>query len=443
MFHLYDLNYLNKSITIWPNQGKEITCLNCQAKNYLLLHDLATFYCCASCAFFIDLNNHTSEKPISNEPFKLLWPIGKSGFLRGNFYQLVGAVHRKEKGESYTWQEYCFFNPIKGFIYLSEYTGNWILLKETNIFPQNKIDNITIKDNNEEVYDLFLRYKTQCINIVGEFPYDAKDNHLKLIKEFISPPTMYLKKEYHSEIIWFKGEHITWKEIKNAFSEPEYEIEKVGKGSIQPQRFGMDYISFIVYSSLTILLMVIFTWYFESNQESKLVFSNTYFLNAELNNKKTIGTEPFYLEGNVNNVEIHLSNPDIKQTWMEIEATLINDESNEEYTLTKELYFYNGTDDGGSWTENNRNGSDVISNIPPGKYHLQITPYFGSFNINANLNVEIYRGVPVRSNLYWMIGCIALLCFIQYQWVLYFERNRWSNSNYSTYDHRSWFERNM
>jgi hypothetical protein len=433
---------LNNPLTIWPSRGKEVSCPHCNKSQFLLLHDLCAYYTCTSCDKYIDNKQHNVQGFKPKSDFKPIWPIGKSGIIKGNIYQLVGVVHRKEKGASYHWQEYCFYNPLEGLLYLSEYEGNWIILKETSIFPQVTVDETTIKDVSGEEYDLFLRYKTECLYIIGEFPFDVRDDGLKLIKEFIAPPLMYLKKEYNSEIIWLKGEHVSWKALKIALSEPAYEISKVGKGSIEPQKFGMNYVSFIIFSCICLALMAMFSWYLESNHESKLVYENHVTWGADDSTSKVKISEPFLLEGSINNVEFNYANNDIMQTWLEVEASLINEETDEEFTLTKELYFYQGSDSEGPWTENQRSGKEIISGVPAGRYHLQLTPYFGNPNQTNLLHIQIVRGVIVSSNLYWMIGLLALLCFIQYQRYLYFERNRWSNSNYSTYDHRSWMERN-
>jgi len=407
------------------------------------LHDLATHFVCSYCRSYNDIQQRTCEKIEDRKAFELLWPLGKSGQFGKYMFQLVGAVLRKEQGTQYQWQEYCFFHPIGGFLYLSEYTGNWILLRETKIFPHKTLNTTTIEDNFGKEYDLFLRYKTACINLVGEFPFNAKDTDLKIVKEFIAPPFMYLKKEYKSEIVWYKGEHIAWKEVKNSLGEAAFKVEKVGKGSIEPQKLGMNYVSFIIYACITVLLMVGFTWYYESNNEPKIAFENTFFLDAQSNQSKPLASEPFLLEGSTNNVALHFVNSDINQTWMEVEASLINEETDEEFILTRELYFYTGSDSEGPWTDNNRSGTEIISNIPAGRYHLQLTPYFSSEIKETRLGIQVIRGVPNRSNLYWLIAILALLCFLHYQRILYFEKKRWSNSNYSTYDHRTWVERSF
>lgn len=434
---------MDKLPKIWPIAPKKVECPSCKKSNQLYLHDAATHYACEHCKLFVDVAEQKTQKISSNKRgFDLVWPIGKTAQIRGISYQLTGAILRKEKGASYTWMEYCFFNPLHGFLYLSEYTGNWILLKETSIFPQVKINNHTIEDAEQNQYQLFLRYQTDCLNAIGEFPYNALDENVKLIKEYINPPVMYLLKEYHNETIWFKGDHISRKELKEALGDSEFAPPKIGKGSIEPQFLGIEYKAFAIYAALIILLMGVFTLYFEDNLESKKVFNQSYYFNCTDSANKVYVGEGFKLEKGINNLELFFHTK-LEQNWVEAEITLINDDLDEEYTLTKELYYYTGYDDEGSWTDGTNESSEIFSNIPAGNYHIQVIPYLSPNPMNVSLDLEIYRGVAVRSNFYYFIGLLIILVYIQYLRYMSFERKRWSNSNYSTYDHRSWFERNL
>jgi hypothetical protein len=407
------------------------------------LHDVCTFYVCKHCGHYIDLVDlKVGKVKEGNMAYELLWPLGTLANFYGISWQLVGAVHRKENGAEYNWQEYCFFNPREGFLYLQEYTGNWITLRETIEFPQNSINTTTIEDKKGNQYQLFLRYKTLCLNAIGEFPYDIKDTNNKLVKEYIEPPMMFLRKDYAKETIWFKGEHISRKEVFKALGDPSYAVPKVGKGSIQPQKLGLDHKTFAIYAGIAIILMVLFTIVFESSVTPKRVYGNSYFFNVMDSVQKPQISESFILEEGIDNVELNFEH-DLDQNWTELEVTLMSDGQEEEYTLTEELYWYSGYDDEGSWTDGSKHYRSVVSGIPAGKYHLQVVPYLSTAAKNVTVHLDIYRGVPVRSNLYWLIGLIVILVYIQYLRVVNFERNRWSNSNYSTYDHRTWYERNL
>lgn len=422
---------------------KEVICPACLKGNSLYLHDLASHYVCKSCDKYIHIGEHKAEdNKNSGSKVDLFWPIGKTGIIRGVNYQFVGAVLRKESGQKYTWLEYCLFNPFHGFAYLTEYTGNWILLKETHKFPQTKVNTHTIANDEGEEYQLFLRYKTDCVKLVGEFPYDAKDETVKLIKEFINPPIMYLMKEYSHQTVWFKGEHISFKELTKAFGDAELINEKIGKGSIEPQILGMWYTNFGFYAALCLLLMVVFTFVAERQFEPKKVFSHVYEYSYYDTSNRVQVSNSFKLEEGINNLEFNFGTQ-LEQNWIELEVTLVNEDHEEEYTLTKEMYFYSGSDDEGYWKDGANNWRDVFCNIPAGNYHLIVTPYTSPKQDNVSVVMDVYRGVPIESNLYWFGGLLAILVYIQYLRVMNFERNRWSNSNYSAYDHRSWFERNL
>jgi hypothetical protein len=58
-------------------------------------------------------------------------PIGTMGELRGEKLQVVGQQRRavRYSGVIYTWDEYLVWNPYKGFRWLVESNGHWLLMK--------------------------------------------------------------------------------------------------------------------------------------------------------------------------------------------------------------------------------------------------------------------------------------------------------------------------
>lgn len=65
-------------------------------------------------------------------------PIGKMGELRGDKLQVLGRQRRavKYSGVVYTWDEYLLWNPYKGYRWLVESNGHWLLLKTVEGLPK-------------------------------------------------------------------------------------------------------------------------------------------------------------------------------------------------------------------------------------------------------------------------------------------------------------------
>jgi hypothetical protein len=65
-------------------------------------------------------------------------PIGTRGTLRGDLLEVVGLQRRavRYSGVIYSWDEYLLWNPYKGYRWLVESNGHWILLKTLESKPK-------------------------------------------------------------------------------------------------------------------------------------------------------------------------------------------------------------------------------------------------------------------------------------------------------------------
>lgn len=58
-------------------------------------------------------------------------PIGTRGKLRGDELEVIGHQRRavRYSGVIYSWDEYLLWNPYKGFRWMVESNGHWLLMK--------------------------------------------------------------------------------------------------------------------------------------------------------------------------------------------------------------------------------------------------------------------------------------------------------------------------
>jgi len=65
-------------------------------------------------------------------------PIGARGTLRGEQLEVVGKQSRavRYSGVIYSWDEYLLWNPYKGYRWLVESNGHWLLLKTLTTAPK-------------------------------------------------------------------------------------------------------------------------------------------------------------------------------------------------------------------------------------------------------------------------------------------------------------------
>jgi hypothetical protein len=131
------------------------------------------------------------------------------------------------------------------------------------------------------------------------------------------------------------------------------------------------------------------------------------------------------------NAEIGLYSP-VSNNWFEAEITLVNEQTGAEQDLNMGVEYYQGYEDGESWSEGSGRSEEVLSAVPGGNYHLVIVPIKPTET--AHFEVWVNRDVPTWSNFWIALGLICLLPAYHYYRKNSFEKQRWLNSDYSPYD---------
>ena len=169
---------------------------------------------------------------------------------------------------------------------------------------------------------------------------------------------------------------------------------------------------------------------FMNNLTQEQVVFRGEFTRQDLQDQKVIVTPTFELHGGTKSLGIQLYS-DVTNDWMFSEFTLVNETDGTEYNFTKEVEYYSGYDDEGSWTEGSRTGEAFLSKIPEGRYHLNLYPEFG-YSTNSFI-VTVTHDVPMYVNFF--ITCIILLIFPAFHMIRqrYREQRRWRDSEYSPY----------
>ena len=112
---------------------------------------------------------------------------------------------------------------------------------------------------------------------------------------------------------------------------------------------------------------------------------------------------------------------------------LINQDTGQAYDFGREVSYYSGYDEDGSWTEGSRADSVVIPSVPPGNYYFTGRTRVGFRPWNhLVLRFPLSRDVPQASFL--GIALLALLIpagLITWR-SMNFEHLRWAESDYGS-----------
>jgi hypothetical protein len=413
------------------NNTYSVTCPVCGVEQALRGKAMTRALTCKACNMYFRTGQweKSTVEFLHTEPQAI--PIGAKGKIDDFVYEVMGFVVKQETKYKYRWREYLVFNPYRGYAFLSEYNGHWNF-----VWPIEHDPKKSKAINNDFIYkdvtfQLYQKYTAQVVFAKGEFFFDVVDITSSTVNyEYIGPPYMVALEKSADSVLWCEGQYFTPNEVAEAFSTPVNKLpSKDGIGYTQPFKTSFTDQSLIAFSVLILLVMIVLQLMLNNSSEDKVVFSSEYNRN-ELKDQKMLTTPSFDLDDGIKNLEIYIFAP-VSNDWFFSEFSLINDGTGEEYNFTKEVEFYSGYDDGGSWTEGSQSGEAFLSQIPAGKYHLNIYPEFSFTNQSFSLTVK--RDVPMSSNFF--ITCLAISIFPAFYMgrKRYREQKRWSDSDYSPY----------
>jgi hypothetical protein len=418
---------------------KMIPCPSCAESLRLTAHAQTLFLGCSKCGSIIEdplLHPKVVHHYKNKEKQVPVMPLGTKGILKGIIYEVVGFATYREHQTIYTWNEYILFNPVYGYAILSEFSGHWNYVVPTSNFPRDRNPSLREFYFEDKDYRVFQRYKAQIDYAVGEFHWNLIDKELPTISEFISPPHILIKEAYADEILWFSGGYIKPAEIRDAFKVKSRFPETYGVGSTQVSAMSLTLpiVKRVTFIFALVLFLIQILISINCKEEEVLVQDCTF---PDTTAISTLVTEPFWLKGSVLNsadLEFNLSAP-VSNDWLEVNVTLVNDNTGEEYNFEQGVEYYFGYEGGENWSEGSQSDSKILSSIPDGRYHLNISPYRDTYMAPSlrvrGYRLQVKRDVPIWTNLFWVLALVGVVYFIQYLSVYFLESRRWANSEYS------------
>jgi len=439
-------NYINYPVTFDELQlkntgnknpyGTQLKCPQCFKEIKLVTYPLAQSCTCDSCGSFFAIEKNQPVKKGSNKNnlFDPLLALGTKGNFKNIEYEVVGYTQKEEQNAyASRWREYVLFNPTYGFAFLSEFDGHWIYVKETIAAPVILNDNIKAFELDKETFHLFNAYGYTLIEAKGEFPYNAFDNTNTQVKEYISPPEIWIREKDSKEgITWFFGEHITVNEIKKTFPLKGGIPYRKGVGAVQPTGY-ISIEKLLLAGVVGILLLLLIQVLFLNGRTEKNIHENTYYFADSTDKIKTV-TEKFDLDKWRSNLSFTINAP-VNNSWFELNATLVNATTGKEYSVEQGVEYYYGYTDGENWTEGSRNETAYITNIPAGKYFLELEGTRENSGINklSSYGVKVVYDRSSYRNFWFAVLLLLIWPLVNYLRNMYSEKNRWQNSPYSNY----------
>lgn len=421
--------------------GKNHVCNSCGFENKISVYPYSQSWSCTKCAAQYYLFNGgiipSGNDTRDNNLFDNDLDIGSSIEIKGYVYKVIGFVVKKEiqYNDAY-WKEYVLYNSYKGFGFLNESEGHWIFVTEMGNTPSVKMPHYTTFEYEGNTFNLYNRYTFKIVYAKGEFPANIFNDEFQMgAVDYIAPPYLLnFEKSKKEGIAWYWGEHINANDIQKQITRDL--PAKYGVGSVEPK--GSYDITLFIKATLigALFLLGIHLLVGFSNREKTLI--NQGFTLVDSLGQQTYVTDEFELEKWQSNLQFDIYAP-VDNSWFELQATLVNKATGDEYAIEQGVEYYHGVEEGESWSEGAKDETTYLSSIPAGRYFLKLHGQKDRSTLDAwggGLNfftVRVTNDVPMLRN-FWLLLLILII------WPLYKiytvnrnEKLRWKNSPFSKY----------
>jgi ribosomal protein S27AE len=357
-----------------------------------------------------------------------LLPLGKRGHLRGVEWEVIGALKRKDAYSQ--WNEFLLYNPWHGFLWLTEWSGHWNLIRRVLESPLLAATTYY----RDTAYKLFSQEKASVSQVAGEFYWRVRVGEMAVIADYIAPPRILSAETYEdlNETTWSEGEYLPANEIAAAFGVKFIETP-AGVFANQPNPWAARWPTlkkYTLYAVLALLGIQLLSMG-GANRQVVLDQSFTFQQPSPGTTAAPIVTPSFELRGKQSpaRVKAHAA---VNNAWLGLDADLVNETTGQIYPAPITVQYYHGYDDG-PWKEGKQDAATDLPAVPPGRYHLALTPEADPSIKSLPFQIRIERGGVFWSNFFLCLFGIAIWPV----WAFFrhhsFEAKRWSQSDYSPY----------
>lgn len=433
---------MENSVKSFFKLSETITCSICKQDIVLYEPAKSEYIVCPSCFSYLHIftRAETRLNRKLDQPDKILvLKLGSTGNIHGTEFKVIAYLEKKEAGTDYHWREYILTSHVKGYVTLSEFDGHWNFIASKDFLPDYKEPisyGLSIGYKDVE-YKLFNRYTPVVTAMLGEVDWDVVNEKVKAT-EYIAPPFMVVKEvgKTSHQTDYYIGEYLDAEVIANAFNIDKNDLpQQIGIGANQPSKAFDRWTASLKITGVAIILVLLFHILFHIVKPEKELINDDFLIVYDTKGGpdafKSFITPSFTLDDESSNIEFEIASL-VDNNWLETTIVLVNESDNKIWEVSKGIEYYHGTEDGESWSEGSTRESVMLSEIPQGKYHLNVYPSSGDVFRN-NLYIKAVSNVTMWGNT---ITTILLLCiFPAICWLLMrdYEKRRWNNSNFSPF----------
>jgi hypothetical protein len=141
-------------------------------------------------------------------------------------------------------------------------------------------------------------------------------------------------------------------------------------------------------------------------------------------------SQPFAIKPN-SNIQITANAP-VNNSWADLDVDLVNDQSQEVESVNVPIEYYQGVEDGESWSEGGQEQSAALSSLPAGQYTLRVEGTWQDSTQPMPVNVKVEQNVNRGVNFCCAFFALFIVPVLGITRKWSFERSRWRDSMFST-----------
>jgi hypothetical protein len=432
-----------------------VTCPKCSAQ--MPAHDPSNsrYFGCFNCRTYFTTDptaaNNTArivsgfKKALAPGPRLTLGAIGELGGYR---CRLTGyQVRGEQQDRSAQWREYQLRpaepilgdDPIDFPLQLAEYQGHWLLIRRARDFPSKQNPRtegaLAWTDAKGREYRLWHRYKPVIADALGEFDWNILDDEELTIAEYVSPPYLLAAEQHGRDLpTWYLAEYLEPAQVAAVFSPVYKELpQPIGIGAAQPgpiqnwpqlRRLGWATLFALVIMQLSLLLL---------RQPTTLLAQDFTTTETSPGGTNQVLVSKSFDIGGPSALDVELAIPALDNHWVEVTASLVNEQTGRGYEFTRSVEYYHGYEDGENWHEGEHSVNAVLSHVPAGRYHFNLYPSLDQGLGTTNLTLYVEQNTPLWTNFWLMLLGLGLVPVLLGWRHLAFEHERWANSDFNPY----------
>lgn len=249
----------------------EFPCFNCNVVTKLDVKLNVSFFSCPSCNTLYSKNEYDQfvfKDRFTKELYNNVFTVGQKANLRNEVYTIIGFLIKRYDAST-RWAEYILQNDKGEFLYLSESSGNFILLEQIDF--EQKVGNHPLQvDYLDMIFDRFDYTYPKLDYASGYFDFNVM-NKIELI-EYINPPYILSFEKFGKEQTAFYGKHISRSAVKKAFSTSTIP-SKSEIGMVQP--FPIDVRKLVMIFCSVAILILLSHWFLNKDRTETQVLNTS------------------------------------------------------------------------------------------------------------------------------------------------------------------------